>query len=312
MKRCLVIALFVAAARTLEAAAPGPAAAPAVQATLDTNTIHIGESVTLHVEVTHPAGTTVQFPDLTRDRRIVVRDQQVKTDPQTPTRTTADFHLTSFLPGSHLVATNGLLLAGAGSVVTTALPELTLRVESVLTDTNAPLADIKPLARWSIDWPVHLLWILPAVLALSALAAWLLHRHFSRRRGPPALPPREPAHERALRELSELQASGLIEKGDSEPFFVALSAIVRTYIEDRFGLRAPEQTTEEFIRTATTSAQLTVEQRTLTASFLEQCDLVKFARHRPGAAEMNAAHAAAVRFVLESVPPPAPGPGGAA
>jgi len=33
-----------------------------------------------------------------------------------------------------------------------------------------------------------------------------------------------------------------------ESFFVAISAIVRRYLEDRFDLRAPELTTEEFSR----------------------------------------------------------------
>lgn len=312
MKRAaaLLVAWVVASARF--AAAADAVTTSVVTATLSTNTIRIGETVRLHVDVTHPAGATVQMPDLSRERRIVVRDQRVIDDPKVPGRTAVDVQLTSFLPGSHLIATNAILIAGAGTVVTAAFPDLTLRVESLLTDTNAPLADIKPLAHWAIDWPLHLLWIVPLILIIGSIAAWLLYRHFSRPAAPPVLPPREPAHERALRELAELLRAGHLEKDDSEPFFVSLSTIVRTYIEDRFGLRAPEQTTEEFIRTATTATQLSAEQRTLTTSFLEQCDLVKFARHRPGAPEMKSAHEAAVRFVAESTPPPAPGPGGAA
>ena len=75
-------------------------------------------------------------------------------------------------------------------------------------------------------------------------------------------------------------------------------------------LHAPEQTTEEFIRTSSQSNALSAEHRALTQQFLEQSDLVKFARFEPGAGDMTAAWDAAARLVRETVPAPAT-PGGA-
>lgn len=81
-----------------------------------------------------------------------------------------------------------------------------------------------------------------------------------------------------------------------------MSGIVRHYLEDRFGLRAPERTTEEFIRDALASRALSAAHRELVAGFLEQSDLVKFARHAPGQADMRNALDSAERLVRETMP----------
>ena len=110
--------------------------------------------------------------------------------------------------------------------------------------------------------------------------------------------------------LADLRAKGWIEALKIEPFYVALSGIVRRYLEGRFGLRAPERTTEEFIRDALTSKKLSDAHRDLVAGFLEQSDLVKFARHAPGPADMRNALESAERLVREtmSVVPEPPKP----
>jgi hypothetical protein len=65
------------------------------------------------------------------------------------------------------------------------------------------------------------------------------------------------------------------------PFVDAVSSVLRAYVEERFGARAPESTTEEFL------AELARRHDALSGHsgplerFLRACDLVKFARHRP-------------------------------
>ena len=81
-----------------------------------------------------------------------------------------------------------------------------------------------------------------------------------------------------------------------EQFYTRLSDIVRRYIEGQFGLRAPERTTEEFLAEATLPAQ----HMTLLSSFLQESDLVKFARLRPGKDDMDRVFSAAEKFVRES------------
>jgi hypothetical protein len=87
-----------------------------------------------------------------------------------------------------------------------------------------------------------------------------------------------------------------------EEFYVRLCDIVRHFIEDQFGLRAPERTTEEFLA----EAKLPERQMTLLGAFLQEADLVKFARHRPGKADMERAFATAETFIAGCDLPVAP------
>jgi hypothetical protein len=160
-------------------------------------------------------------------------------------------------------------------------------------DTNAvnDIRDIKGMVpvphAW---WPV---WVATGVIVAGVLAWWLWRRY---RRGPtaagtPAPPPPLP-YEVALAALAELRGANL----PVELFYTRLSDIVRRYIEGRFGLRAPEQTTEEFLAQAT----LPAEHMDLLSAFLTESDLVKFARLQPGDADRQQAFAAAEKFVLET------------
>ena len=64
-------------------------------------------------------------------------------------------------------------------------------------------------------------------------------------------------------------------------FFVRLSDVIRRYLEDRFGLRSPELTTEEFLLELARSPDLYAQHRDLLTAFLTRADLVKFANFVP-------------------------------
>lgn len=281
-----------------------------IAATLSTNNIHIGDLAVLKVHVDHPEGARVLLPDFGREKRVITRDQ--KSQPSKTGGTDFLVTLTSFTPGSHLVSTGLVTLSLADNkTITSPFPDVTLRVQSLITDTNQPLAGLKAPVMWKRPLPWHLMWIIPSVIALAILIAWLISYLRKRAAMPAPRPPPIPPHEKALRALHGLLAKQWIEQENIEPFYVELSGIARHYIEDRFDLRAPEQTTEEFIRTTANSPVLSADHRQLTSSFLEQCDLVKFAKHRPGADDMRAAYSAAERLVQETIPPPPPPTAGA-
>jgi len=126
------------------------------------------------------------------------------------------------------------------------------------------------------------------------------------RRGPPSSPPVIPPHLRARQMLAE--ALGLI--GQPKPFCIAVSDVLRTYLEERFSFRAPERTTEEFLTELQQTPLLNGAQKNSLADFLQRCDLVKFAKYEPTSAELNQLHDSAVRLVDETAPvaeqPPLP------
>lgn len=190
-----------------------------------------------------------------------------------------------------------------------------------MADTNAAL--LLPAAGAStnagaemlrdIKGPVHvpnsyawLGWVLAAVLA--ALAAWHVWKKLRARK--PAvskaivIPPHRRAKEQ-LRRASELMS-------DPYAFCSLVSTVVRGYIEDRFELRAPERTTEEFLDELRRTSLLHVEHKRLLEEFLTRCDLVKFARHEPTQPELQALLDAALRFIDETTLAAEPAPPSAA
>ena len=87
--------------------------------------------------------------------------------------------------------------------------------------------------------------------------------------------------ERALYELGELLAQDLIAKQKIKEFYLEITMIVRRYIERAHAIRAPEQTTEEFLLAVTRNPGFTREVITKLKIFLQTGDLVKFAAYRP-------------------------------
>lgn len=108
------------------------------------------------------------------------------------------------------------------------------------------------------------------------------------------------AYDVAVLRLRELTARGLPAPEAADGWYVELSGIVRRYIEDRYGLRAPELTTEEFLREVQRAPFIELRHRALLGTFLSTCDRVKFAGYRPGAAESQQALDEAARFLHES------------
>ena len=156
----------------------------------------------------------------------------------------------------------------------------------------------------------HFPWILAAALLAGAVTFALLARGLFRRSirfAEKELPPRE----RALRRLAVLKNSALAET-DLREYYIHLTGIVRVFIEETTGIRAPEQTTEEFLRHIETepSRNFTPQARIRLARFLESADMVKFAKFRPGPDEAAASLESARDFV-STFEPAAPQEGGA-
>ena len=87
--------------------------------------------------------------------------------------------------------------------------------------------------------------------------------------------------------LEELEASGLLDRGEYGLFYAKLSFIPRRFIERTTGIHAPEQTTEEFLREMEGREAFGEERRAELRRFLEASDLIKFAGAIPGNEEVS-------------------------
>jgi len=167
--------------------------------------------------------------------------------------------------------------------------------------------DIRPIKPpVAVPNPWAWVWWTGGVLALAALVALaiaLLRRKQQRRAFVPPVPP----HVRARQKLE----AALLLINDPRAFAIAVSDAVRVYLEERFQLRAPERTTEEFLRDLQKTSALTTPQKESLGAFLEQCDLVKFARFEPAESMLRELQESALRLVHETqydLPAPTPPP----
>ena len=143
-------------------------------------------------------------------------------------------------------------------------------------DIKGPVAFPRPL-REKLFWAM--IFMIP--LALGALA----YIYVKRKKGGPkkilaAPPPLVPPHEWAYQELEKLKGSSLLLQGKFKAYYSRASEIVCTYLERRYPIRAVEMTSTELIEWFSQS-KLSDGILEMVRSFLEKCDLVKFAKHRP-------------------------------
>jgi len=176
--------------------------------------------------------------------------------------------------------------------------ELSIEILSVVGEEGALLDELRP-PRGPLQelqtgvmryWP----WLALVAVALGLTLAWRWWQDRASVRR------RLSAYDIAVDRLDRLEARGLPTADQADEWYVELSSIVRRYLEDRHGVRAPELTTEEFLRTAGESAELSSGHRQLLTKFLEQCDRVKFAAYVPDESESREAFDAARRFLSET------------
>jgi hypothetical protein len=114
----------------------------------------------------------------------------------------------------------------------------------------------------------------------------------------PDLRPRLP-YELALEKLEA--ARGLMRPATAREFSIAVSVVVRNYIEERFATYAAHRTTDEFLRDCATNdnSPLAGHHEAL-GGFLNHCDLAKFARWILSVDEMEAMLQSACAVVRET------------
>ncbi|MGE3174749.1 MAG: hypothetical protein AB7O97_19120 [Planctomycetota bacterium] len=247
-------------------------------------------AILLRAELSQASVPLLQPFDLTLDL-FHRADLPVDFDPQVPAGTTGQVELQperEFDGGTwrravlHLRATRTgeLRIApfearAADGTATASSDELRLDVTSVLPDPqDAELEAPGPLLLPPRPiWP----WVAGGggALLLLLLAWWWSRRPKPER--PAALAIEVPPHTRALRELARLRGVPRKTAAEVEAFYVATAQVLRVYLEERFGLRAPERTTEEFLQEIEAGGPLSAAQCLEVRRFLQQCDLVKFA-----------------------------------
>ncbi len=165
------------------------------------------------------------------------------------------------------------------------------------------LKDVKPpVGLPETPWLLIAAIVLGVVLTALGLWFWLRSRRDQTAKVE-IKTPWDVAYER----LQDLRRRDLFGQGKAQEHFIELSAIARAYIEERFNIRAPEMTTEEFLDSVKNASNVEPKHKEILQNFLRLCDMVKFAKYGPSAQEAIHSFELVKRFVDETKivsPPP--------
>ncbi|MGI9240279.1 MAG: DUF4381 family protein [Verrucomicrobiales bacterium] len=175
------------------------------------------------------------------------------------------------------------------------------------TNPSLELREIKPAIEIPepAGWP---LWATIALLGLAAAAAAFAWWQWHRRNRAAAY--RNPV-DVALEELEKTRE--MISAADAETYAMAVSDVLRRDIERRLHIGAVRQTTEEFLQELTTrqpasTTGIGVAHRQALSDFLQECDLVKFARGQLDRPQRERLHEVARAFIQTCSEPSTPEP----
>ena len=154
----------------------------------------------------------------------------------------------------------------------------------------APMVPPQPLATGtSWNW----LMLLGVIAVVAGVFIWRRLQTKEARTQVGTLTPEEIAHAA----LAELLSENLPAQGMVKEFYLRLTGIVRQYIEGTTGLRAPEQTTEEFLREVRQREVFPAERSLRLKEFLEAADMVKYAGQQPDDDQIELSSLRAREFV---------------
>lgn len=267
-----------------------------VSAVLDHDQIKIGEQTTIVLEVRFPASAkSVVMPALkdTLSKFVEIIDiTEIDTTFDEEDITTKIFTqtitITSWDSGYHIIPPFSFTIDSD-----------TLRSEPLMVSVNTiavlPDQDIKDI-KDIIEVPFSLWdWILANRLAIGSITAaillliigLILYKRYANqpKEEQEVYVPKEAADIIARKKLEELKEKKLWQKDNIKEYYSELSFIVREYIENRFHLRALEQTTDEILALISNNKGIDKEQSNQLYDLLFLADMAKFAKQKPIASE---------------------------
>jgi len=269
-----------------------------VSAEVDRETITVGDRIVYTVRAEHDKDLVVDFPQLASiwgDFEVLSQRPLQPGTSQGQVITGKEYVITAFTIGGH--ATPPLrvsYLDRQGQTQEIETDPIRITVTSVLTGTEGvtstlDIRDLKPQAELPRDWS-WLLWagLAGLALALAILALiWFLacRRKRAGATAPAAVVDLRPPEEMAYEELERIAGLQLVEQGRFKEHYTLTADCLRCYAEGIYGIPAMDRTTEEFYA-ALRRVRVDGQQVRLFKDFLDESDLVKFAKYVPPVEEV--------------------------
>lgn len=269
-------------------------------AAVDKTSIQIGDRLTYTITVKAKKNVEVEFPQMLPENLagFAIKDFGSSAKGLFGKKTFKQWYLLdTYVSGEHIIPATAVKYRTKGQTDWQELNvnEVKLEVKSILNNASnrADIRDIRGPKSFAGRIQLYTLIALAVLLILGGVFALiLLKKKQEESKAPPT-----PAHIIAYEALAALEKKDYIHQGQTKAYYIELSDIVRHYLENRFNIRAPEMTTEEFFIKVKENSSLSVEHKGLLRDFLTNCDLVKFAKYQPAETEASLALASARRLI---------------
>lgn len=289
-----------------------------VDARIDRKVIKIGEQIQLHLTARMPVkdGDKVEFPSLTDSiaNKVLIVSGKADTvvDKNNAGIETIGHHyiITSFDSGEYVIPSYAFRTVG-GELKT---QPLKLIVSTVAVDTTKAVYDIKqPLVvqYTFLDWLADHIVLVICIEAAIIIGGVIFLIIYLRRKNKKEVVVEEskpivPIHVIALQKLTELRNRKLWQQEQTKQYHTELTDIMRDYLENRYVIKAHEQTSDE-IFASLRYMDITDENRNALRQVLILADLVKFAKEKPSPQDNEQSMDNAVAFVnrtQQTIQPP--------
>ncbi len=277
-----------------------------LQVNVNKPSINIGDLIRYTITVDTETNVQYQMPEFAQNLgKFAIRDwersEPVKTE-NGRVEQKQIYVLETYLTGTYEIPPVKLIYFYKGKTNLISSTPICVEVTSVAEegDLFSGIRDIKnPVGIF--DVVKESIWFWPKILLIFIILIASIIYFIKKRRNKEEAPiPKLPAHEIAYAALKELYNKKLIEAGLIKEYYFEISNVLRHYIEDRFALRAPERTTEEFLHELNSSSSLTEAHHDLLKKFLEECDMVKFANFAADEEDAKRVHDVTVEFIEET------------
>lgn len=282
---------------------------PTVKASFVPDSIAIGDQFMLSVEVEKDVMQVVGFPNFEQNGLVanieVLQDlapDTVKLDNRRE-RILKRYLLTCFDAGIYAIGSFPVLYLDKNIVDTLhSADTLRLLVQTFPIDTlSKTIYDIKPPVQAPLKvgefsgYTLMVICLIAIIAAITYLVVVTRKRHVAAEKSKPT----EPAHVIAIRDLEELNNQKVWQSNRHKHYYTRLTDIIRTYLDNRYGVSAMEMTSDEIMEAMSRydlSPKSSDDMRTL----LREADLVKFAKHIPSPEQNENSWYAAYYFVEET------------
>jgi len=252
----------------------------------DSTTIQVGDQIKLHFDVDLPLDAKVKFPAF-KDT-ITGKIEVIKTFPPDSSKKDGKLHIrqdllvTSFDSGYHTIPPIAFAFEIGQVKDTLKTTSLYLTVNTLPVDTAKGIKDIKP----PLGVPFSFLdyWQFGAgFLGIIIIVFGIWYFTKLRKKEPlfGSFKSIDPPHIIALRQLDALRAEKLWQSEKTKQYYTRLTEIIRTYIENRFGINALEMTSEEIVTALKDISMEDYNHIELLKKMFLTADLVKFAKGQP-------------------------------